>query len=164
MGTVIGMLVVLALVPLAWWRMLKGWQARGALDADLPVPAEPAPEAEDVEGVEGVYVSTVHAGRPLERVVAHGLGTRSTVVVTVDAEGVSLHRGAARSVRIPRADLLGASRQRGQAGKVVAGKEGLVVITWRLGGTELDTAVRCRHRGDAGRLLEQVQAMGEVQA
>lgn len=163
MSTVVGMLLVLALVPLAWWRMLKGWRRREALDADLPVPAEPVDDGRDVEGVEGVYVSTAHAGQPLERVVAHGLGTRSAVVVAVDAEGVSLHRGAARSVRIPRADLVGASQRRGQVGKFVAGQEGLVVITWRLGEAELDSAVRCRHRGDAGRVVEQVGALVAVQ-
>jgi hypothetical protein len=163
-GTVIGMLVVLALVPLAWWRMLRGWRGRAESQSALPEPAEvpeelgsTGPPAELV--AEGVYVSTTLAGQPLERVVAHGLGTRSAVHVVVEASTprrLALVRPGTRSFAVPATDLVGAHRSRGQAGKFTFGKEGIVVVTWRLGGTELDTGVRCRHRADADRLVAAV--------
>ncbi len=47
---------------------------------------EASPEAAATT-VTGTYVSTVLAGRPLERVVAHGLGTRSLVEVALERPG-----------------------------------------------------------------------------
>jgi hypothetical protein len=70
-----------------------------------------------------------------------------------------LQRPGARSFAVPAPDLAGVRRARGQAGKVMFGKEDLVVVTWRLGSTELDTAVRCSPAASAATLVDTVDAL-----
>jgi hypothetical protein len=146
-------LLVLAAVPVLWGLMYLGWRARGHRQADVGEPATAPPGGDLGEPVlapaEGVYVSTVRRGDPLDRVVAHGLGTRSEVVVAAGERGVWLRRTGARDVFVPAADLLSVGRSRGQAGKFTV-EEGMVVLTWRSGTAELDTAVRPREWARAG--------------
>lgn len=194
MDQVIAGLVLLALVPLLWWVMLRAWRRRSAQQAagtaDLPALPPPAPlpagagegwvgsaadgtatdPAAAARTVTGTYVSTVLSGRPFERVLAHGLGSRSLVeleAVPADPQAphpaaLLLRRPGAASFSIPAADLVRVTRARGQAGKVMFGKEDLVVVTWRLGGAggaEVDSAVRTKPQQDAGRLVALVEGL-----
>jgi len=158
--------VLLALVPVVWWLMLRGWRARGREQAaalGLPEP-QPVPEVAGERGVAAVYVSTTLAGRPLDRVVVHGLGARSAAQVAVTPAAVLVLRQGARSFSVPGADVVGVARRRGQAGKFVAGKGGIVVVTWRLGGVELDTGLHCPRREDAEALVGAVQRLTRGEA
>lgn len=91
--------LILALVFLAALGLMAlGWRRRGRSQAHLPAPdtaSSLADLGEDTEigPVPAIYVDTVLAGTPLERVVAHGLGTRSKA---------TLARGAVGSWRIER--------------------------------------------------------------
>jgi hypothetical protein len=157
--------LIVAAVPLVWALMWSGWRRRGRRQGHLPAPRHPeelvlgSPTTE----FDGVYVSTTRHGDWLDRVVAHGLGTRSAVTVRVGTAGVVLDREGARGVAIAREELAGASRASGIAGKVVE-RDGLAVITWRLGETELDSGVRLKHARDTSRLIAAVNALvvGEV--
>lgn len=158
---VAGGLVLLA-VPLVWALMYRGWRARGRRQGDVAEPAA-APAGGDVGGepitpVEGVYVSTVRHGDWLDRVVAHGLGARSQVTVEAGRAGVWLRRHGARDVFIPTTDLVEVSRSRGQAGKFTV-EEGMIVLTWRSGTAELDTAVRPREYARAADLERSLAAL-----
>lgn len=153
--------VLLALVPVVWFLMLSGWRARlreQETGLELPEPASPG-DGSVPEAVEATYVSTTLAGQPFERVLVHGLGGRSAASVGVE-EGrwVVLRRGA-RSFAVPAHDVVGVDRRRGQVGKFVAGRGGLVVVTWRLGEVPLDTALHCRRREDADALAAAVQRL-----
>lgn len=154
--------VLLALVPGVWWLMLRGWRSRlreQAAGLELPEPATPPEDGFLPGAVEAVYVSTTLAGQPFERVVVHGLGGRSAASVGVaDGALVVLRRGA-RWFSVPAGDVVGVDRRRGQVGKFVAGRGGLVVVTWRLGGVELDTALHVRRRADADALTAAVGAL-----
>ena len=158
----IAAVAMLAVVPLAWALMWRGWRRRGGAQTGLPAP-RPAPEQPErawgLEPVEGTYVSTTWAGRPFERVVAHGLGARSAVAVGLDDAGLVVERGGAPSFLVPLADLRSVRRERGAVGKFTVEEEGLVVVTWQLGEAELDTAVRCRRRADADRLVTAVSGL-----
>ncbi len=153
---------LLALVPVVWFLMLRGWRARRREQAEglaLPEPA-PAPEGGSAPGVvEAVYVSTTLAGQPFERVVVHGLGARSAASAGVADGALLVLRRGARSFAVPGSDVLGVDRRRGQVGKFVAGRGGLVVVTWRLGEVPLDTALHCRRREDADALTAAVGAL-----
>ena len=163
--------ILLALVPVAYLLMRRGWRRRAGRDqglgAAVPEPAAPPPPGEGEELAQAVYVSTTVAGAPFERVVAHGLGSRSGAGVGVvggaggpGSAAVVVRRDAARSLLVPAADVVGVRRQRGQVGKVVAGRGGgLVVITWRLGQGEVDTALHLRDPGDARDLVAAVAAL-----
>jgi hypothetical protein len=149
--------LLLGLVPVAWGLMWFGWRRRGRAQSDLPRPRDVADEPAG-PGYEGVYVSTTTHGDWLDRVVVHGLGVRSRVTAYVGAEGVDLVRAGAPSLRIPRSDLVGASRTSGMAGKFVEA-DGLAVITWVLGPRTVDTGIRLRRGSDTAALVDAVTAL-----
>ncbi len=158
----VALLVVLVLV--VWLAMLAGWRRRGARQAlDLPPPpsAPPEPGAPLTPDADGVYVSTTTAGNWLDRVTAHGLGTRSAATMAVTGAGVSWLREGAPDVFAAADALVGARRADGIAGKVMP-PGGIVVVTWRLGGTELDTGFRPGSAADADRLVAAVQRLAHA--
>ena len=123
-------------------------------------PARPAPVEADPDGAgfEGVYVSTTTHGDWLDRVVVHGLGVRSPVTAHVGPDGVALVRQGAPSVFVPRADLVGAGRTSGMAGKFVE-TDGLAVVTWVLGARTVDTGIRLRRATDTQTFVDAVRAL-----
>jgi hypothetical protein len=149
--------LLLLIVVAVWALMLVGWRRRAGRSAGLDVlpavPADPGPPL--TEPAEGVYVSTTTAGDWLDRVTAQGLGTRSAADMVVTGAGVGWMRQGAPQVWAPRAALVGVRRASGMAGKFVE-RDGLVVVTWRLGEQELDTGFRPRRGQDAGRLARAV--------
>lgn len=173
-AALLGLLVVPVLVALAW----RGWRARARAQHAVTAPARPA-TGPGPDALPGTYVSTCRAGDWLDRVVVHGLGVRSAVLVEVDERGVALHRTGAPSLLLPAADLTGVRREPGMAGKYVGTRGpaagGLVVLSWRLpagdgadsadgadgaaAATDLDTGVRTRYAADADALHAAVQAL-----
>ncbi|WP_235866039.1 hypothetical protein [Serinibacter arcticus] len=146
-------LIGLALLAAMWF----GWRARAARTAGVAAPtSEPVAAATLV--VEGVYVSTTTAGDWLDRIAADGLGVRSPVQVEVGPDGVWLRRRGAPDVAIPSADLRGARRENGIAGKVTGGG-GLVVVRWQREDRELDTGLRTRFAVDRDPLIAAVNAL-----
>ena len=158
-GRVLLTLLVLAVLSGVYWLMWRGWKNRAARQGDLPVPVTAAPEGSEFgEAVEGVYASTTKHGDWLDRIAVHGLGVRSNAWVRVGHAGVFIEREAAPDVFIPAEDLEGVQAAPGIAGKVTGG-EGLVVVSWRLGATVLDTGFHPRARGDRGRLIDGIDAL-----
>ena len=146
--------------------MLAGWRRRAARQVrELGLPALPAtpvePGAALTDDADGVYVSTTTAGDWLDRVTAHGLGTRSAATMAVTTAGVSWLRQGAPDVFASAASLRGARREPGMAGKFVP-PAGLVVVTWRLGEVDLDTGFRPASAGDADRLVAAVRRLADA--
>lgn len=143
-------LVILAL-------MYLGWRRRGRSQIDLP-PVDASSltdlgESVQIGPADAVYVATVLADQPLERVVAHGLGTRSRATVTLGESGSwRLDRRGAPSVTIPAASVDSVDSAPGMVGKFIGG-DGLLVIRWRLGDQLLDTGLRLARRADHDLLL-----------
>lgn len=157
--------VVLAVVTAGLVTLgVRSWRSReAASSATTALPTRPADLGAARTGpMEGVYVSTVDAADPLTRLPAHGLGRRSAVVVQVHDAGVVMVRRGETDVVVPLADLVGAHRASGVAGKHVGG-EGLVLVRWRLvtDGDErtVDTGLRLRHPADRATLVDAVQAL-----
>lgn len=149
------LLVVLfaaALAAMAW-----GWKRRGRSQQHLPVPADRT-LAQLGEGiahgpVDAVYVDTVLAEQPLERIVAHGLGQRARARVSLgDGGSWRLEREGAPDLTIPAADLAEITSGPGMAGKFIGG-DGLLILRWRLGDQLLDTGLRLARRTDHDLLL-----------
>ncbi|MEU2023426.1 hypothetical protein ABZ565_14835 [Streptomyces sp. NPDC016469] len=144
---VIGLVV---LVVFVYWLMRQGWKWRGNLQSDLPVPAT-APEGiadgEQLLTLSGRYHASTTAGQWLDRIVAHGLGTRSRVELTLTAQGLDVVRPGAADFFVPAADLRGARTERALAGKVLP-EGGLLVITWALGDRLIDSGFRSDHSAE----------------
>lgn len=101
MAWVIGLAVFVAFV---YWLMRQGWKWRGALQSDLPeLPAAPDGLPEHRLALTGRYHGSTTAGQWLDRIVAHGLGLRSRVELTLTDAGLDVVRpGRATSSYRPR--------------------------------------------------------------
>jgi hypothetical protein len=96
------------------------------------------PEAKLQSGAR--YLGTTTSGDWLDRVVARGLGARSSCRLSLSGEGLDVVR-LAGSFRITAEALRGARHDRGIAGKVVP-PHGVLVVTWQHGDLLLDTGFR----------------------
>jgi hypothetical protein len=139
----IGWLVGLALfVALVYWLMREGWKWRGTLQGDLPelpdAPEDPGPARLSMSGR---YHGSTTAGQWLDRIVAHGLGTRSRAELTLTDAGLDVVRPGADDFFIPAAQLREARLDKGIAGKVLT-EGGLLVVTWAHGDRLLDSGFR----------------------
>ncbi|QGH69371.1 hypothetical protein [Pseudactinotalea sp. HY158] len=166
MPYVLPVLLLAAATALILSAMYRSWRrrARGVVVTDLPALPAGSPAAPADPPVEGVYVSTTIAGRPWERVLAQGLGARSAVDIQVLPAraglpgGVLLTRRGARDVFIPAGTIHDVHRASGMIGKVVD-TDGLVVITWQVGETLLDTGLRTRYGADRARLHDRIHSL-----
>ncbi|MGW0119194.1 PH-like domain-containing protein [Streptomyces sp. NPDC003327] len=139
LGWVAGLLLFIAFV---YWLMRQGWKWRGSLQSDLPeLPTVPETTGAATLTLSGRYHGSTTAGQWLDRIVAHGLGTRSRVELTLTDAGISVVRPGANDFLIPAAALREARLDKGIAGKVLA-EGGLLVVTWAHGDKLLDSGFR----------------------
>jgi hypothetical protein len=144
-GWVVGLLLFIALV---YWLMRQGWKWRGTLQGDVP-PLPTAPSAPGPARLElsGRYHGSTTAGQWLDRIVAHGLGTRSRVELTLTEQGLDVVRPGAADFFVPAAQLRDARLDKGIAGKVLP-EGGLLIITWALGDKLIDSGFRSDHSAE----------------
>ncbi|MFC7402259.1 ABC transporter permease [Citricoccus sp. GCM10030269] len=158
-------IATVAVVVLIVFLMRRGWRARQARQQDVAAPA-PVPtgilETEPVAASDGMYVNTVTTRNYLDRIAVHGLGLRTNARLEVHTIGVALLRDGSPNIFIPAADLVEAGLDSGMSGKFVE-KDGLVVITWRLGGREVRTGFRTRASHDRDPLLEALESLVDRQ-
>ncbi|MFG2817177.1 hypothetical protein [Streptomyces sp. NPDC048410] len=156
----LGWLVGLALfVALVYWLMREGWKWRGTLQSDLPA----LPEVPDDLGAEkltlsGRYHGSTTAGQWLDRIVAHGLGSRSRAELTLTDEGLAVERPGATDFFIPVEALRGARLDKGIAGKVLT-EGGLLVVTWAHGEKLIDSGFRSDHAAEHTTWVETLNQM-----
>ncbi|GAA4413950.1 transporter [Actinokineospora soli] len=151
--TLVTLLVLVGLVALMWW----GYRNRRKRQAHLPpFPAAPAELLEKVRAgtaadllppSTGVYASTVTDASWQDRVAAGDVGFRSDATAHLLADGVLFDRTGAQPVWIPAESVLDARTAPGIAGKVM-GRDGLLVVRWRVGDHEFDTGFRADDKDD----------------
>lgn len=122
--------IVLVVVALALVGMLAGWRRRARVQARL-VPPAGAVTGEPVLAVRGLMLATTFTGRPLDRVVAAGLGHRVQVAVAVTADGLRIERDGADPLALPAAALTGAGTATWTVDRSVE-PGGLTVLGWTL--------------------------------
>ncbi|MFD3520677.1 hypothetical protein [Streptomyces sp. NPDC058653] len=157
-GWVVGLLLFVALV---YWLMRQGWKWRGSLQSDLPeLPQAPGGStAGDVRlRLSGRYHGSTTAGQWLDRIVAHGLGVRSRVELTLTDAGVDVVRPGATDFFVPAGRLRAARLDKGIAGKVLA-EGGLLILTWQHGDRLLDSGFRSDHAAEHTAWVEAVDLM-----
>jgi hypothetical protein len=134
--------ILFAVLALAYLGMWRGWRRRERKH-DLP-PLVPTPAVAELPPAKlqagARYFGTTVNGDWLDRVVARGLGARSSARLSLSGEGLDVIR-VAGSFRIPAGALRGARHDQGIAGKVVP-PHGVLVVTWQHGDLTLDTGFR----------------------
>jgi hypothetical protein len=156
----IGWLVGLALfIALVYWLMREGWKWRGTLQGDLPeLPAAPEEPGEVKLTMSGRYHGSTTAGQWLDRIVAHGLGTRSRVELTLTEAGLDVVRPGATDFFIPAGALREALLGKGIAGKVLS-EGGLLVVTWAHGDRLIDSGFRSDHAAEHAEWVDTLNSM-----
>jgi hypothetical protein len=156
----IGWLVGLALfIALVYWLMREGWKWRGTLQGDVPeLPTAPEETGPVKLGMSGRYHGSTTAGQWLDRIVAHGLGTRSRVELTLTEAGLDVVRPGATDFFIPAGALREALLGKGIAGKVLS-EGGLLVVTWAHGDRLIDSGFRSDHAAEHGEWVETLNSM-----
>ncbi|MER6961335.1 MULTISPECIES: hypothetical protein [unclassified Streptomyces] len=139
LGWVVGLGLFVALV---YWLMREGWKWRGTLQGDLPDLSTAPDDLGPVRlSMSGRYHGSTTAGQWLDRIVAHGLGTRSRVELTLTDAGLDVVRPGATDFFVPAGALREARLDKGIAGKVLT-EGGLLVVTWAHGDKLLDSGFR----------------------
>ena len=111
----------------------------------------------------GLYVSTVFANRPLERIAAHGLMHRGNALLTVLADGVVIDRTGEKSLAIAAQSIRTISRTSATIDKGVEAN-GLLAITWIAGKESLVTNLRIRAEDDTDELVATLNAISQKEA
>ncbi|MHC5256870.1 PH-like domain-containing protein [Streptomyces sp. UC4497] len=155
-GWIVGLLLFIALV---YWLMRQGWKWRGTLQGDLP----PLPDAPSEQGpakleLSGRYHGSTSAGQWLDRIVAHGLGTRSRVELTLTDEGLTAVRPGATDFFVPADALREARLDKGIAGKVLT-EGGLLIVTWAHGDKLIDSGFRSDHAAEQAEWVTEINNM-----
>lgn len=156
----VGWLVGLALfVALVYWLMREGWKWRGTLQGDLPaLPTAPDDPGPAKLGMSGRYHGSTTAGQWLDRIVAHGLGTRSRVELTLTDAGLDVVRPGATDFFIPADALREAVLGKGIAGKVLT-EGGLLLVTWAHGERLVDSGFRSDHAAEHTEWVDAINSM-----
>ncbi|MEU8586124.1 hypothetical protein AB0C59_03800 [Streptomyces sp. NPDC048664] len=155
-GWLVGIVLFVALV---YWLMREGWKWRGTLQSDLPEPPDaPTEPGEATLTMSGRYHGSTTAGQWLDRIVAHGLGTRSRVELTLTHAGLVVVRPGARDFFVPAARLREARLDKGIAGKVLT-EGGLLVVTWELGDKLIDSGFRSDHAAEHNEWVDTLNQM-----
>ncbi|MFD8275042.1 PH-like domain-containing protein [Streptomyces flaveolus] len=155
-GWVVGLGLFVALV---YWLMREGWKWRSTLQGDLPelptAPDEPGPAKLTMSGR---YHGSTTAGQWLDRIVAHGLGTRSRAELTLTDAGLDVVRPGAADFFVPVAALREARLDKGIAGKVLT-EGGLLIVTWAHGDKLIDSGFRSDHAAEHNEWVETLNDM-----
>ena len=139
--------------------MLRGWRRRQRRQGDLP-PPPPVPDDAGrvlVGATPGLFVGTTTEGEWLDRIAVHGLSDRAAGWVTVTDRGVVVEREGLADLWLPHDLLLDAGLGDAIAGKVV-GRDGLLLLTWRLGSRTVESGFRADDHAQNRRLADAVRS------
>lgn len=142
MARALPVVIVVAVLALAFIGLALGWRARRRGQAALPAPAAVPPSLDTVRlRSDLLYVATTRAGAPLDRIAVRGLGFRARANLDVADSGLVLDLAGSPAVFIPRADIRGVGRATWTIDRVVD-RDGLVFVRWALGDSEIDSYLR----------------------
>lgn len=169
----VSLAILVVICALLW----VGWRNRKRRQSYVPAPID-VPEkllqAEPEAAAEGMVIGTVKATDYLDRIAVHELGLRTEGRIEVHwappseqkapgqrqhrdepaaPHGVAIFRAGARNWFIPAQQIQHAGTHHGMIGKFVE-RDGVIMIGWELGETEVATGFRPRHAAEGRALLE----------
>jgi hypothetical protein len=138
-------MAIVVMLALMW----LGWRNRSRRQSAIPAPPPPPAGLGEplLVALSGMYVGSTFARQWQDRVVVHGLGQRASATATLYLSGVMIEREAVEPIFLPVAQLTGARLEPALAGKVM-GEGGLLVLTWQLGDSEIDSGFRADDKSE----------------
>jgi hypothetical protein len=127
----------------------RAWKKRESRQSSLfEAPMENLPTSGELLAQAACfYVATTFSDNFLERVAGHGLGARGFSVIQVFSEGLFVKRVGERDLAISKADLVSVMFSQVTIDKAVE-KDGLLVVSWLIGGVALSTHLRVNDLSD----------------
>jgi hypothetical protein len=154
--------VILGALALVLWLMWRGWQGKARRQRDLPRMIdlrEPVDLSQALlPPVPGRYIASTRAGDWLDRIIVHGLGVPSRADMVVLQTGVLWQRQGADDVFVPQASLRSARTDRAIAGTVFE-DGGVVVVSWRLGESVVETGFRAESFDQHHQIVDAVRSL-----
>jgi hypothetical protein len=147
------------LVGLLYLLMLRGWRSRQRRQVDLPAPPRPPGLRGNPIGpaTAGLFVGTTFSDDWLDRVAVHDLAHRASGWLVVATDGVHVEREGLPDLYLPFQSVDRAFLGDALAGKVV-GRDGLLLIDWRLGSRLLTSGFRADDHAAHRVLAETISA------
>ena len=144
--------------------MLKGWRGRQKRQVQYPaLPVATGSALVLVGAVPGLFVGTVTDQSWLDRVAVHDLCVRAKARLFLADDGVHLERDGLVELFFPYTAVLSAQPGDRLAGKMM-GKDGLLILTWRLGEHTLHSAFRADDHSAHARLALAITPLLPVEA
>jgi hypothetical protein len=134
-------MVFIAVVALAVFMMRRAWLAKLAVQSEIVEPSAVPSNFVAVHRVEGRYLASSAASAWLTRITVHQLGVPSRAALLWSDAGVVVERPSSRSFFIPRVELVSVRADRAIAGRAFE-KDGIAVLTWKLGEIFVDSGFR----------------------
>ncbi|MFT4186644.1 MAG: hypothetical protein QM613_05385 [Micrococcaceae bacterium] len=139
MTAFVAVTLAIATLALVYFGMQKGWQNKLKSQKAEQAPRENLDyKLGKLQGTfDGVYVATVYADRPLERIAQHDLGVKNRATLAVYEHGLVFEKEP-QDVLIPNKAITKVGTTMGMIGKVVA-KGKVLTIGWYLGDIPVET-------------------------
>lgn len=152
-AAVIGLLLLLLVL------MYLGFRARQRRQSGIPHPLEvPTDTGARLIELDVLYVASTVLDQPLERIAVQGLGFRARASVAVFDRGVALGIAGEPDAWLPASDIAQVDRSTFVIDRVVE-RNGLVRITWRLGGDPIDSYLRVTNGPDQTALITAIRSI-----
>lgn len=145
--------IMIAVLVWAVFSIRKSWRTKQSQQIDIPAPdSVPADFVAD-ETFAGRYLASTYANDWLSRIVVHSLGSPSRAEFAVSKKGIRITFNQNRQIFISQSSISQVRADRAIAGRAFE-KNGIAVILWRLGDTEIATGFRADTSEAHARFIE----------
>lgn len=151
-------LIALVIAGLISYSAYRVWTNRIKRQSAIFTKPQPASDIEVAESKPCFYVASTFAGRPLDRVFAHGLGNRGKAHVSFVQTAIVIHRTGELGFNIPAAAIVDVSENNAVIDRAVE-KGGLSTISWKLGDQVIETHLRFIAKSERDSFISQAEAL-----